>query len=129
VAPQPIEAALKSSPYLQEIVLIGDKQPTITALVVPAFDRLRAYAREHDLPTEPEALAQRPEVRRLLKAEIDRHSGHLADFERIKRFSILDHEFSIEGGELTPTLKLKRRVIAEKYANAIAAMGRGASGD
>jgi long-chain acyl-CoA synthetase len=125
VAPQPIEAALKSSPYIQEIVLIGDKQSTITALVVPAFDRLRAYAREHDLPSEPEALAQHPDVRRFLKAEIDRHSGHLADFERIKRFSVLDREFSIDGGELTPTLKLKRRVIAEKYADEIAGMGRG----
>jgi long-chain acyl-CoA synthetase len=129
VAPQPIEAALKASPYIQEIALIGDKQPTITALVVPAFERLRAYAREHELPTEPEALAQHPEIRRLLKVEIDRHSGQLADFERIKRFTILDHEFSIDGGELTPTLKLKRRVIAEKYRDAIAAMGRGAAGD
>jgi long-chain acyl-CoA synthetase len=129
VSPQPIEAALKSSPYIQEAVLIGDKQPTVTALIVPAFDRLRAHARENSLPTEPKALVQHPETRRLIKGEIDRHSTHLADFERIKRFTMLDHEFSIDGGELTPTLKLKRRVIAEKYADQIAAMSRGAPGE
>jgi long-chain acyl-CoA synthetase len=126
VAPQPIEAALKASPYIEEIVLIGDKQPTITAVVVPAYDRLKAFAREHGLPDKPEALAQDPEVRKLLKKEIDRLSGHLADFERIKRFALLERGFSIEGGELTPTLKVKRRVIAEKYADVIGGMQRGA---
>jgi long-chain acyl-CoA synthetase len=125
VAPQPIEAALKASPYIAEIVLLGDRQATVTALVVPAFDRLRAFARDRGLPEEPAALTKEAEVRRLLKTEIDRHSTHLADFERVKRFTVLDREFSIDGGELTPTLKLKRRVIAEKYADAIAGLYRG----
>jgi long-chain acyl-CoA synthetase len=106
-------------------VLLGDRQATITALVVPAFDRLRAFARERSLPQEPSALVGSAEVRRLLKAELDQHSKHLADFERVKRFAVLEREFSIEAGELTPTLKLKRRVIAEKYADAIAGLYRG----
>lgn len=125
VAPQPIEAALKASPYLQEVILFGDGKPTVTALVVPAFDRLRAFARERGLPQEPAELARHPEVRKLIKAEIDRHSRHLADFERVRRFAVLDREFSIESGELTPTLKPKRRVIAEKYADLIAGLYRG----
>jgi long-chain acyl-CoA synthetase len=122
VAPQPIEAALKGSPYINEIVLLGDRQATVAALVVPAFDRLRAFAREHNLPQEPASLAGHAEVRKLLKAEIDRHSKHLADFERVKRFAVLEREFSIDGGELTPTLKLKRRVIVEKYRDTIAGL-------
>src|SRR5438034_6495079 len=97
VAPQPIEAALKASPMIAEVVLIGDKQNVLTALLVPAFEALNSFAREHNLgTTEPKELVKRPEVRQLIKAEIDRHSTALADFERVRRFTLLDHEFTQE---------------------------------
>jgi long-chain acyl-CoA synthetase len=125
VAPQPIEAKLKQSSYIAEIVLIGDRQNSIVAIVVPAFDRLKAWAREHDLPTHDVGeLARRAEVRKLLKDEIDHLSAGLADFERVKRFSVVDAPFSIDGGELTPTLKVKRKFVAQKYAALIAEMAR-----
>jgi long-chain acyl-CoA synthetase len=126
VAPQPIEAAIKASPYIGEIVLIGDRQNIVTALVVPAFEAVKKWSREHNLGvTEPAELVQHPEVRKLIKTEIDRHSTAFADFERVRRFTLLDREFSMENGEVTPTLKLKRRVIAEHYAAEIAGMNRG----
>jgi long-chain acyl-CoA synthetase len=123
VAPQPIEATLKQSAYIQEAVLIGDKQNAIVAIIVPAFDRLKAWAKDHELPTTDVAeLARRPDVRKLFKEELDRASAGLADFEKVKKFTLAAQPFSIEGGELTPTLKVKRKVIAEKYADEIAQM-------
>jgi long-chain acyl-CoA synthetase len=126
VAPQPIEAILKGSPMIAEIALIGDNQNVISALVIPAFEALKNFAREQNLGTaEPKELVKRPEVRKLIKEEIDRRSTALADYERVRRFTLLDHEFTQESGLLTPTLKLKRRLIAERYAQEIAAMTRG----
>jgi len=115
VAPQPIETKLKESHYISEVVLLGDKAGTVGALVVPAFDRLRPWAKEQGLETEAAALAANPAVKKFIKSEIDRLSVDLADFERIKRLAILEHAFSVDAGELTPTLKVRRKVISEKF--------------
>jgi long-chain acyl-CoA synthetase len=118
VAPQPIETRLKESPYISEAVLLGDKAGTVGALIVPAFDRLKPWAKEQGLAaTDSAALSQDPAVRKLIKKEIDRLSGDLADFERVKRLALLNHGFTVDAGELTPTLKVKRKVIAEKYGS------------
>ncbi|MGC8669469.1 MAG: AMP-dependent synthetase/ligase [Chthonomonadales bacterium] len=120
VAPQPIEASLKTSPYISEAVLFGDRSNAIVAVIVPAFDRLKEWARNQQLPASSNAeLVKLPEVRKLIKGELDRLSDALADFERIKRFALVPGPFSIEGGELTPTLKVKRRAIAQKYADVL----------
>jgi long-chain acyl-CoA synthetase len=125
VAPQPIEALLKHSPYIQEAVLFGDKQPTVMAILVPAFDKLLHWARSQELPTsDVAALVASPEVQKLFRAEIERATPHLADFEKIKRFKVVSQPFGIESGELTPTLKVKRKFVAEKYADLLAAMSR-----
>jgi len=117
VAPQPIEAKLKTSPYIAEAVLFGDRSNAIVAVIVPALDRLREWARSQQLPTtDMQELVARPEVRALIKRELDRLSDGLADFERIKRFALVPNPFTIEGGELTPTLKVKRRIVAQKYS-------------
>lgn len=126
VAPQPIEATLKQSPYIGEAVLFGDKQPTVSALLVPNFGRLLEWAKSQDLPTNDiSCLVASPEVQKLLKAEVDRETKGLADYEKIKRFRVLDKPFGIESGELTPTLKVKRKFVAQKYAEALAGMNRG----
>ncbi|MFM7322524.1 MAG: long-chain fatty acid--CoA ligase, partial [Armatimonadota bacterium] len=123
VSPLPIESTLKASPLLQEGVLIGDKQNTITALVVPAMDKLGEWAKSEGLKfADPDALIALPEAKRRIKQEIDAHSKALADFEKIKRFTLINATFTIDGGELTPTLKIKRKVIAQKFAKEIAEM-------
>jgi long-chain acyl-CoA synthetase len=126
VAPAPIEARLKSSPFIAQAVLLGDRQSVVSALIVPNFERLRAWAKETGVSAgDNVALVAEPRVRRQIKSEIDRLSKELADFERVKRFALLDRDFSIDTGELTPKLSLKRRVIAEKYAEVISRMSGG----
>jgi len=118
VAPQPIEVMLAHSPYVSEIVLLGDKTETVKALVVPNFDALKAWAKEQNKEKQDNtALVADPAVRKLIKSDIDKRSRDLADFERVKRIALIDHAFSIEGGELTPTLKVKRKVVAEKFGH------------
>jgi long-chain acyl-CoA synthetase len=116
VAPQPIETRLKESPYISEVVLLGDRAGTVGALVVPAFDRLKTWAKEQGIATTDAAsLAREGEVKKLIKKEIDRLSGDLADFEKIKRLAVIDHAFTVDAGELTPTLKIRRKVISDNY--------------
>ncbi len=118
VAPQPIETLLKRSPLLSEIVLLGDKAGTVSALVVPNFEALKTWAKEQgrDLK-KPEDFVADTAARKYVKAEIDSLSKDLADYEKIKRIALIDHAFSVDGGELTPTLKVKRKVVAEKYGS------------
>ncbi len=117
VAPQPIENTLKASPYVSAAVLFGDRQPQVVALIVPDLDHLKRWAREQGFETKDvPALLKRPEVIKLYKQEIERLSGELADFERIKRFALLTREFSAEQGELTPTLKIKRKAVAANFS-------------
>ena len=123
VSPLPIESTLKASPMLQEVVLIGDKQNVITALVVPNLERLGEWAKEAGLDaSNPDTLIATPEAKKRIRQEIDAYSKALADFEKIKRFTLINAVFSIDGGELTPTLKIKRKVVSQKFAAQIAAM-------
>ena len=125
VAPQPIEALLKHSPYIGEAVLLGDRQATVMAILVPAFDKLKAWAKVNEIAaTDDAALAAHPEVQKLFKAEVDRCAPDLADYEKIKRFKLVDKPFTVDGGELTPTLKVKRKFVIQKYADLIASMSR-----
>ena len=125
VAPVPIEEQLKTSPYISEAVLFGDEQDVITALIVPNFERTREWAKMQGLLVQGDAeLVALPEVKQLIKQEIDRLTSHLAEFEKVRRFTLLDHPFSIETGELTPTLKVRRHFIKQRYAKELEAMRR-----
>ena len=124
VAPQPIESQLLNSPYIEQLVIVGDGHPFLTSLIVPDFTRLNPWAYERGLPLEREKLVQHEKVRRLLRDEIHRLTGDLASFERIKQFTLLAHEWTIESGELTPTLKGRRKVILANNAAAITEMYR-----
>ena len=116
VAPQPIENQLKQSPYISEIMLLGDQRRTITALIVPNYDALKEFAEEQQLEAEDiPALLQTQEVQRLIRGEINQYSPDYADFERVRMFTLMEKEFSEESGEMTPTLKLKRSVIMENH--------------
>ena len=85
-------------------------------MIVPNFDKIKHWFRENgkDKPSDEEITAS-PDVRKLIKQEIEKNAGELADFEKIKRFALLDHPLTVDGGELTPTLKVRRKVVSEKY--------------
>jgi long-chain acyl-CoA synthetase len=117
VAPQPLEAKLKSSPWISEAVLLGDGRPFVVALIVPQFERLENEAKAQQWPvTSTRELIQRPEVRAIYQGEIARLNRELAPFEQIKKFALLDRELSQEADELTPSLKVKRKAVMAHYA-------------
>jgi len=120
VPPQPIENLLKSSLLISNAVLVGDKRKFIAALIVPNFPAVESAARQqgHAAGTH-EQMAKDPWVHDLIGGEVARINGNLAQYETIKRFALLDHDFTFDGGQLTYTLKLKRRVIEERYARII----------
>jgi long-chain acyl-CoA synthetase len=121
VAPQPLESRVKASPYIANAMVIGDRRKFVSLLVVPNFAALRAWSQEQGRPLGPdEQVATDGEVRRLIAGEISRLTESFAHYEQPKRFAILDSEFTFEGGELTYTMKLRRRKIEERYADAIA---------
>jgi long-chain acyl-CoA synthetase len=120
VAPAPIEMRFAQSPFISQAVLLGDKLKAVTALVVPNFENLKAWVQQQSINCETdELLFQDARVLKLFKDEIEKYSEGLADFERIKKFALIDKPFSVEDGELTPTLKVKRRIVAQKYAHLI----------
>ena len=123
VAPQPIESQLVQSPYIDQIMLVGNERKNIAALIVPNFDALKSWASENDVDNSdmPELLKTR-DVQQLIQKEIRDRLTDFADFEQVRRFALLEKEFSQEEDEMTPTLKLKRNVIKEKYGNVIEGM-------
>ena len=115
VAPLPIELKLGASRFIDQIVLLGDKQKAVSALVVPNLQALREELKTTE--GSDEELVKSPEAKKLVRAEIDSSSHDLADFEKIKGIHLLAAPFSVEAGEMTPTLKIKRNIVAEKYAH------------
>jgi long-chain acyl-CoA synthetase len=120
VAPQKIEGVLKKCPYLLNVVAIGDRRPYISALVVPNPEKLIEYARERRLifRTYPELL-KKPEINQFLLGQIASHMSNFAHFEQVRRIALLEKDFTIDAGELTPSLKVRRRVVEIKYRDMI----------
>ncbi|KAB2907702.1 MAG: long-chain fatty acid--CoA ligase [Kofleriaceae bacterium] len=126
VAPQHVETVLKLDPYTEHVVALGDRRKFLTAIIVPQFPALEAYARSHAIAfSSRDELVRRPEVHDFYRARIEKLSADLAPYERIKEFTLLDHDLTEEGGELTPTQKVKRKAIVAKYADVIDEMYRG----
>ena len=120
VAPQPIENRLRLIPYFDNVVVIGDRRNFISALIVPKYDALAAYARAHHIRFEdPRELIRKAEIYDLAMTEIARRTEDLSSFEKIRKVAFLDDEFSIDGGELTPTMKVRRSEIEKKYKSVI----------
>jgi long-chain acyl-CoA synthetase len=123
VAPQAIEMLMGNDKFIAQIAVIGDRRKFVGALIVPDFDALCAYASEKGISyADNEDLIKHPGVRRLIEAHVEVHQKDLASYEKIKRFVLLPFPFTIEGGELTDTLKLRRPVILAKYASLIGSM-------
>jgi len=123
VAPQPIENLLKTAPLIANAVVIGGNRKFIAALVVPDFDKLIAYAKANAIPfTSRRELVLRPEAVDFVMAGIERATAQLAPFERVKKIALLDRDFEIEAGEMTPTLKVRRTIVENKYKDIIDAL-------
>jgi long-chain acyl-CoA synthetase len=123
VAPQPIENLLKLSPYVSNAVVLGDRRRFISALVVPNFDKLKEYATTNDIPFETNSdLTRSEQVLNFMEREIDRITPNLSSYEKVKKIALLDRDFEIEKGEMTPTLKVKRNIVEEKYKDIINAL-------
>ena len=120
IAPQPIENLIKRSRFVNQVVVIGDQRKFPAALIVPQLDALESYAALKGIAyREPAELLGHPRIIDLIERQVEKQTAELAHFEKIKAVALLDRELTIEGGELTPTLKVKRRAVAEKYKQLI----------
>ena len=123
IAPQMIESKLLVDKYIDQIAIIADQRKFVSALIIPVYPLLEEYAREHQIAFESrEQLCADPKINEMMKERIDTLQQQLAHYEQIKRFTLLPHHFSMERGELTNTLKIKRRVLNENYRKEIEAM-------
>jgi long-chain acyl-CoA synthetase len=120
IAPQPIENMLKRNPYIANIVVIGARRKFVSAIIVPNLDKLEEYAKLKSIAyAGAKELIARAEIKAFLLEEIDRSTPNLAPYEKIKKIILLEKDFDIEREELTPTLKVKRNKVEEKYKNLI----------
>jgi len=120
IAPQMIESKLLVDKYVDQIAIIADQRKFVSALIIPVYSLLEEYAREHQIPFETrEELCADPKINEMMKERIDTLQQQLAHYEQIKRFTLLPRNFTMERGELTNTLKLKRRVLNENYRKEI----------
>jgi len=122
VAPQPLEQQIKASPWIEQAVVIGDNRNFVTALVVPAWERLEEWAQGRGIPGDRATLAAHAEVVALLMGEVQVACQDFSNYEKVKKIAVLTRELSMDQGELTPTLKVKRRVVNERFHQEIEGM-------
>lgn len=126
IAPAPIENLLVTSPLIDQVMVIGNKRKFLSALIVPNFEALQSYAQEQNIPfNNNEELVSNQKVNQYITNEVERLSTDLARFEQVKAFRLMSRAFTIEEGELTPTLKIKRKVVEEKFWDMIKSMYEG----
>lgn len=126
IAPLPIENLLAANRYVEQAVVLGERRPFLVAVIVPNFESLKSYAAENGIITASDKeLAARPEVRQLYEKLLKDISRSLASYEKVRKFMLAESPFSIERGEMTPTLKIKRKVVEEKYKDEIEALYSG----
>jgi long-chain acyl-CoA synthetase len=120
VAPLPIENKLKESVYIEQVMVVGADKKFVAALIVPSFPNLKQWAKQQGLTeTSNQALVNDPRVRELFKDLIDSYNKFFNHVEQVKKFELLANEWSIDGGEMTPKLSLKRKVVMEKNNEAV----------
>jgi long-chain acyl-CoA synthetase len=120
IAPQPIEALVQQSPFVDQIMLIGDGREYCTALIVPDMDVVRQWAANNgmnDLPND--WVASSEDLHRAIEADLSKRQRELSKYERVRRFRVLSEPFTVDNGLMTPTLKVKRKAVAERYASLI----------
>ncbi len=120
IAPSQIEQMLRASRFVNQAILVGNERKFPAALIVPNFEMLESYAKLKDLNIKsPKEFCTHPRILDLFERQIEAMTPGLAKYEKVKKFALLEHELSVENGELTPTLKVKRRVVDERYKDII----------
>ncbi len=120
VAPVAVENKLKESPYIENLIVTGADEKYVGALIIPAFGELKNWCKKNNISEDTnEALIKMPQVKDLYKAEVENFNKEFNHVEQIKKFELLSHDWSVETGEMTPKLSLKRKVIMEKYKDAV----------
>ena len=124
IAPQNIENAVRNSPYVSNVIVIGDKRKYLSALITLEAPSILNYAKEHNIVFNDgmNELVKNPKIIELIDEEIKVRTASFADYEQVRRFTIFPQDFTVESGEITPTLKVKRNFVAEKYKDIINAM-------
>jgi long-chain acyl-CoA synthetase len=125
ITPANIEAEIKQHPLVSQCVVIGDRRPYLVALVTLDPEEAAKFAAENGLAADTAALAESEPVLASIDAHIEQVNERLARVEQVKKFKVLAHDLSQEGGELTPTMKVKRNVVADKYAGEVEALYAG----
>lgn len=121
VAPLPIESKLKESPFVEQIMVVGADEKFVGALIIPSFPNLRDWCRHNNVPDgKPEDLIKNEKVLALYLELVESFNKFFNHVEQVKKFELLPNEWSVETGEMTPKLSLKRKVVMEKYKEAIA---------
>lgn len=116
IYPQPIEGLFLQSKYIDQFVLIGDRRMFLSALIVPDFDAVKEYADRNKISyTNEDDLISKPEIYEIIEKEVSTLQKDLSNFERVRKFVLLSRPFSIDGGEITPTMKIRRKAVEEKY--------------
>jgi long-chain acyl-CoA synthetase len=120
IAPQNIENLLKADPFISQVMVYGDRRPYPVALITVNPEELSKFAREHGILTsEAAAIVKHPKVTERVGRTVEEKNTQLQSYAKIKRFTVLPNDFTLDGGELTPTLKVKRKVVSQKYKDAI----------
>lgn len=120
IAPQPIESSIKGSRFVAQVVLIGNGRKFPAALIVPDWEQVKAYIELKKIDSQtPAELCTHPRIVDLFMRQVEANTPELAQYERVKRIALIEHELTVESGDLTPTLKVKRRVVDEKYKDVI----------
>lgn len=120
IAPSPVEQMIKGSRFVSQVVLVGNERKFPAALIVPNFEQLESYAKIKNLDLKtPKDFCESPKIKNLFERQIAEYTKDLAQYEKVKKIALLERELTVEGGELTPTLKVKRRVVDEKYKDVI----------
>lgn len=123
IAPSPIEQMIKASRFISQVVLVGNERKFPSALIVPNFEMLESYAKLKGIElASPSEYCANEQILDLIERQVAKETEKLSQYEKVKKIALLDHELTVDGGELTPTLKVKRRVINEKYRSIIDAL-------
>jgi long-chain acyl-CoA synthetase len=126
VAPQPIENKMKESPFIEQIVLVGDNKKMVTALVVPSFAKLREWAKQHGIEiTSNEAIIQNSMVLTMFESIIAEYNLLFNQVEQVKKFTLIPREFTIDQGEMTPKLSIRRKQVLANFEKEIDLMYQG----
>lgn len=123
IAPQALETRLGEDKYIEQVAVIGNNRKYVTAIIIPAFEAIKEYARKKHIQYRSlDELVRNSDIRSLIQERIDKLQSSFANFEKIKKFTLLPKEFTMENGELTNTLKIRRPVINSHYAREIEEM-------